>query len=98
MFTGRRAALSGWPLGQAESLPLRLFAVYNRGIDNPAIDVDDRAGCVRQVAAEQCGDHASDVSGLPHPRSGTRPSAIRLVVRLLHGAVMSVAMMPGRTS
>ena len=64
-----------------------------------AVDIDDRAGRVRHVAPHQRRDRAPDIVGLT-PAAARAPGRRRCAGRRrrVTPAVMSVAMIPGRTS
>ena len=63
-----------------------------------AVNVDDAPGRVRHVAADERRDRAADVIDRAPPPFGNQAVGDPLVVHLADVAVMSVAMMPGRTS
>ena len=78
------------------SIPVQILQPRDR---QPAVDVDDRAGRVRQVAAQQRRHDPADVVGLAPAALGDEAVGDAPVVDVCcTAAVMSVAMMPGRTS
>ena len=92
---GRPACERGFRL-QAEDLAPCPLQPRNR---QAAVDVDDGAGRVRHVAAHQRGDDPADVLGqAPAPFGDEAVGDARDRRPRARRAVMSVAMMPGRTS